>query len=117
MATLRVSPDTAGYKLTIDGLPLESLGELRRWTVDKQAGEPPKLYIETVGDADIEIPGVEVHQNIVNKGAGMNGQVVADWLSQIDPSALEAEALESGDFGESVAATMLKVLAAWAAKA
>lgn len=113
MATLKVHPDSAGYKLTIDDVALESLGELRRWTVDKLAGEPPKIYIETVGDAVIEIPGVEVHQNLV--GGGMNGKVVADWLRQIDPSALEAEVLNDLEMGsENLTAAVLAKLAAWA---
>lgn len=102
MTTLRIGSSDGPF---LDDMPL---GEVRRWTVDKVAGEPPRLYVETVGDADLVIPGVEVVHNIVG---GAPGVAIAEWLSRIDPAKLEAVALENDDMGTSLTSTILATLA------
>lgn len=108
MATFRIDGDG---RPTLDGLPL---GELRRWTVDKRAGDPPVLYVETVADAALEVEGVEVVQNVVGNASGA---AIAAWLRSIDPDDLESAVMKDSDFETPVLKSALAVLASWASKA
>jgi len=74
-------------RVVVDGQDVSS--RVTRVTIDAPAGEIPKVFLELNGQGTLEGEGI-VH---IVKDQDMR-EIVAEFISNVDPSALEAAALE-----------------------
>lgn len=74
-------------RIEVDGVDVAD--RVRRVTVDSAAGEVPKVFLEMHGEGRIEGEGIVTQLIDLDQR-----EVVAEWLSNIDPGGLESAALE-----------------------
>lgn len=104
-AKFRISTEGVHTTVEINGKDVSNL--VQRATVDMRAGVVPTLYLEGPGIGELAGEG------IVHAVKDLDPQqVIINWLEQLDPAALEAQALNSLEGGLAGATTGELFLAA-----
>lgn len=102
-----ITVDSLGHgDMSIDGQPIPEVDGI---DVRIRPGQPTVVTLHH--QADLDLTGSGLVQSNVDQDPG---ELVAEFLDQIDPQLLEQTALMNADASQSLTGTMLAQLAAWA---
>lgn len=113
LANFNIDLDASGRasKIEINGTDVAQSHRVASVAVQGRTNELPRVYLELSAEGHIEGEGIVE----VRLPAEDDRSSIVDFLSSIDPEALEKEALDRVGFGDSSATPiMLQILAEWA---
>ncbi|MEU6016972.1 hypothetical protein ABZ826_23855 [Streptomyces sp. NPDC047515] len=110
---VRITADGVSGRVSIDGVDVSR--SLQGYNLQHQVGGPPVLMLHTVPHRGLDFEGL-AHVAVAAPEQD-DGQIVAAFLANIEPAALEHAALERDDLDGSpheLTVAMLAQLADWA---